>query len=83
MERIAKRERDKKSNTPKLTDSQRLAGIKVNRDEEREFERDNTSVNLKPESKQSTAEVIDIHTAHNSESIEYPSLDDFLGDDDD
>jgi hypothetical protein len=60
-----------------------LAGIKVNRNEEREFERDNTSVNLKPESKQSAAEVIDIHTAHNSESIEYPSLDDFLGDDDD
>ncbi|MFA0602087.1 Mu transposase C-terminal domain-containing protein [Vibrio sp. 10N.222.49.E4] len=83
MESIAKRERDKKANTPKLTDSQRLTGIKGNRDEEREFERGNTSINLKPESKQSTAEVFDIHTGHNSENIEYPSLDDFLGDDDD
>ncbi|EOT1826154.1 hypothetical protein ACNHUJ_002741 [Vibrio vulnificus] len=60
-----------------------MTGIKGNRDEDREFERDNTSVKLKPESKQSTAEVIDIHTAYNSESIESPSLDEFLGDDDD
>ncbi|MBL4828758.1 MAG: DDE-type integrase/transposase/recombinase [Aliivibrio sp.] len=83
IEDITERERGKKANTPKLTDSQRLAGIKDNRNEEREFERDSNAVNLKPESNQSTADVIDIQTGHNSESIEYPSLDNFLGDDDD
>ncbi|RCU51049.1 transcriptional antiterminator [Corallincola holothuriorum] len=83
MESIAKRERDKKGSAPKLTGSQRLAGIKGNRDAERELERDNTAVNLKHKSKQSAADVIDIHTGHNSENIEYPSLDDFLEEDDD
>jgi hypothetical protein len=83
MESIAKRERDKKANIPKLTDSQRLAGIKDNRSEEREIERNSNSINLKPEVEKITADIVDITTGHSSESIEYPSLDDFFGEDDD
>ncbi|MBY7829136.1 Mu transposase C-terminal domain-containing protein [Vibrio fluvialis] len=83
LETIAKRERGKKSNVPKLKDSQRLSGIKENRDNERELERTNNAVNLKPKIEQTPAKLIDIKSGQNSENIEYPSLDDFLGEDDD
>ncbi|MEJ6079164.1 Mu transposase C-terminal domain-containing protein [Vibrio sp. 1-Bac 57] len=83
IESIAKRERTKKTNTLKLSDSERLAGIKRNRNNEREFERECSSVNLKPDTKPSLDNIVDIKTGNNSEAIEYPSLDDFLGDDDD
>ena len=83
MECIAKRERDKKSSIPKLTDSQRLAGIKDNRIEEREVERNSCSFNLKSRVEKTSADIIDITIGHSSENIEYPSLDEFLGEDDD
>ena len=83
LESIAKRERDKKFNALELTDSQRLAGIQGNRKEERELERDRSSVNLKPKNEQPSADIVDIKTGHASKGVEYPSLDDFLGDDDD
>ena len=83
IEEIAKRENNKKAGALKLNDSQRLAGIKSNRVAEREIERECSAVNLKPDATTSSADVIDIKTGNNSETIEYPSLDDFLGDDDD
>lgn len=83
IEAIAKRERDKKNNSPKLPGSQKLSGIKSNRIDERELERDKGIVDLKVEKEKVSADIISINVGNKSEAVDYPSLDDFLGDDDD
>lgn len=83
LENLAKHARKRKTEAPKVGSSQKLAGIKKNRDIERELERDRIATNIKPNVEQPKADVVDIKTARGSVSIDYPSLDEFLGDDDD
>ncbi|MCG9731112.1 Mu transposase C-terminal domain-containing protein [Shewanella sp. Isolate13] len=83
IENLAEQARKRKANAPKLKNSQKLAGIKTNRDNERELERDRVTTNSEYNVVPPKADVVDIKTGRGSASIDYPSLDEFLGDDDD
>ena len=81
IEKIAVRERNKKPSKSSLTNSQRLEHIRDNKLNEKELERDRTSVNLKEKlDKSISADVIDIKKKAKPENMDYPSLDEFLDD---
>ncbi|MGO0309674.1 Mu transposase C-terminal domain-containing protein [Endozoicomonas acroporae] len=84
IEAIAARERSKKPKKPTRKQSERLSDIGKNKVDEREMERSRQAVNLKPKTqRKQTAKVVPLKPAISTSSIDYPSLDDFLEDDDD
>lgn len=85
IEKIVQRERKKKPSAPSKSAAERLRGIRDNRDRERDEERKRTSIQKKPNpDRGSNAQVIDIRTKKETRSnMDYPDLDQFLGDNDD
>jgi hypothetical protein len=84
VESIVQRERKKKPSKSTQSASARLKGIRANRQDELATERQKTTLSRSSGSQQNTpkAPVVDIKTRAES-SLDYPSLDDFLEDDDD
>lgn len=85
MQEIVERERKKKPKQSTKTASEKLRGIRDNRRDELENERERTiGVNKKVPIFTSENKVIDINTrAEKGDTLDYPDLDQFLDDDDD
>ncbi|KGJ95990.1 Mu transposase C-terminal domain-containing protein [Thalassotalea sp. ND16A] len=83
IEEIASREQNKKVKSSNLTKSQKLAGISENRREEKDLERDQRSINLKPEQAEAnSADIVELNSNKKPDKIKYPSLEQFFEDDD-
>lgn len=81
IEEIVANAKNKKTNSETSTKSKMLLGIKENRKHEKELERNKESVNLKPVNTQSkTADIVDLKTANKQKKMSYPSLDQYLDD---
>jgi hypothetical protein len=82
---IVKQERDKKSQTPSLlTNTEKLRGIRENRNAEKELERKKDRDDLADKSKKhELAPVVPIRQSDSNESFDFPDLDSFLEDDGD
>ncbi|MFA0141064.1 Mu transposase C-terminal domain-containing protein [Vibrio kanaloae] len=82
--RIVKQERDKKAQSPSSqTNTEKLRGIRENRNAEKELERQKDRDELSDKSKkQELAPVVSIRSSDSDESFDFPDLDSFLEDDD-
>ncbi|WP_226980937.1 Mu transposase C-terminal domain-containing protein [Vibrio litoralis] len=81
---IVKQERDKKAQSPSSqTNTEKLRGIRENRNAEKELERQKDRNELADKSKkQELAPVVPIRSSDSDESFDFPDLDSFLEDDD-
>ncbi|ENM5873472.1 DDE-type integrase/transposase/recombinase [Vibrio mimicus] len=81
---IVKEERDKKAQSPSyLTNTEKLRGIRENRNAEKELERQKDRDELSGKSqKQDLAPVVPIRSSDSDASFDFPDLDSFLEDDD-
>nr|MBF4427637.1 transcriptional antiterminator [Vibrio anguillarum] len=82
--KIVKEERDKKAQSPSSqTNTEKLRGIRENRNAEKELERQKDRDELADKSKkQELSPVVPIRSSDSDESFDFPDLDSFLEDDD-
>lgn len=83
IEEIVAHEQAKKPKKPTKSKSERLSGIRDNRREARELERQVMAINVKPKvTSEHSADIHDLNQSCQSRRAEYPSLDDYLDDSD-
>lgn len=85
IERIVQRERKKKPSSRSTSGAERLRGIRDNRKQELHQERQRTTIKRPSKTElNSVAKIVDIRTRKDTgSSMDYPDLDQFLGDSDD